>query len=53
MPTLKPVPEIISKINGRNISLITHFGGITENVENYYNIAVSKYYSAKKILAVQ
>ena len=49
--TLKPVPEIISKINGRDIPLITHFGGITENVENCYNVAVSKYCGVKKILA--
>ena len=49
---VKPVPVIISKINGRDIPLITHFGGVTENVENYYNVAVSRYCNAKKIVSV-
>ena len=50
--TLKPVPEIISKINGRSNSLIEHFGGAVADSNAYLNVLIAKYHGANKIIAV-
>ena len=50
--TLKPVSEIISKINGRSNPLIEHFGGAVADSNAYLNVLIAKYHGANKIIAV-